>query len=441
MGRRSRKRERLGQQKQLRPKDVFTPNGFPLGEHNVYAARKEAEHALQQAMDRDRSPLIFGEFGVGKTTLVKRFFLPQAETGRFIHMLTPKNKTIEDLTKIVLERMDYTVEIGREDTVTASVEGSAETSQFLPLKARLTGRLEQKTTARRELVVRTPTDQGLLELMADARLIVAVDEMHKADLAFRENLAEMIKAVNTQGLAYPKIVVLGTAAEASQLVELDGGIDRLVKEIPIGPMTPDEAEFVVRDGMSKLRIELADELVAEIVHTAAGAPALIHEISLDVADLAFKRKNRAATSEDLDYAIRHFLTENHARLTSRYMKAIETTGPRRYRKQILRAMAESPNEYVTREELAQRVSSYVDTDVPGDTLSGPLRELKSAPHGMLLQDVERPSGGRVHNLTAFNDPQMKAFVRALVAAEEQGRGLTDAEIIALPEPAGIDDDE
>jgi hypothetical protein len=52
----------------------------------------------------------------------------------------------------------------------------------------------------------------------------------------------------------------------------------------------------------------------------------------------------------------------------------------------------------------------------------------------LLRDVERASGGRVHNLTAFNDPQMKAFIRAIVSAEQQGRGLSEADIAALPEP-------
>jgi hypothetical protein len=438
MSRRSRAkkkdRKRRSQDKRpLRPKDVFTPNGFPLEAHNVYAAREAAENALQQAMDRNRSPLVFGEFGVGKTTLIKRFFLRQAKDGRFIHMYTPKGKTIEDLTRIVLERMHYTVETSREDSTTAAAEVSTGTGQFVPLKARLTGKLERTSTTNRELVVRTPTDQGLLEVMAHHRLIIGVDEMHKADGRFREQLAEMIKAVNTQGLQYPKVVVLGTAAEASELVALDQGIDRLVKEIPVAPMSPAESEFVVRDGMRKLRVAISDELVNSIVHTAAGAPALVHEMCLDVAERAVARDERMVETADLDFAVKHFLTENHARLTSRYMKAIETMGPRRYRKQILRAMAESPSEYVTREELARRVSSYVEANVPGDTLSGPLKELKSAPHGRLLRDVERSSGGRVHNLTAFNDPQMKAFIRAVVAAEEQGRGLTEAEIAALPD--------
>jgi hypothetical protein len=44
--------------------------------------------------------------------------------------------------------------------------------------------------------------------------------------------------------------------------------------------------------------------------------------------------------------------------------------------------------------------------------------------GSILMDVERPAGkGRIHNLTAFNDPRMKAFIRAMNAVEAQGSYL------------------
>ena len=42
-----------------------------------------------------------------------------------------------------------------------------------------------------------------------------------------------------------------------------------------------------------------------------------------------------------------------------YMKAIETTGKRRYRKQILRAMAESGSDFMTMEDLKERIATYV----------------------------------------------------------------------------------
>jgi hypothetical protein len=102
-------------------------------------------------------------------------------------------------------------------------------------------------------------------------------------------------------------------------------------------------------------------------------------------------------------------------------------------------MSESPADFVTMDELTTRVTDYVGEDVPATALSGPLRELKQPRMGPILTDVERPAGkGRVHNLTAFSDPRMKAFIRAMNAVEEQGLLPSDAEVAALPAPDGGD---
>jgi hypothetical protein len=420
----------------LQPSDVFTPNAFPLEEHQVYAARQEAESALQRSVNRNQVPVVYGEYGVGKTTLIKRYFREEDTAGRFVHILTPAGKNLDDVAKIVLEQLDYAVEVSGEARRVTSAEGGLDIGMFAPLRARLSGRHERGEVRRTEFVVTTPTDQGLLNVMAEKRMTVAIDEMHKASDGFRQQLAEMIKASSNLGIGYPRIIVLGTTVDASRLVERDEGIDRLLTEIRVRPMTDDEAEVVVREGMGTLGLGIFDPEVNRIIRTAAGAPALLQEICLDVAERVVGRDDREVQTEDVSEAIKLFLLHSQARLTAKYMAAIETTGPRRYRKQVLRAMAESPNDFVTMEELMESVSRYVDADVPATALSGPLRELKQRAYGEILMDVERPAGaGRVYNLSAFNDPRMKAFIRAMHAVEEQGLLPSEAEVAALPESA------
>jgi AAA domain len=425
-------------QRRLEPSDVFTPNGFPLEEHNVYAARKEAEKSVERGLARREVPVVFGEYGVGKTTLVKRFFRAEEREGRFVHLLSPANKNLDDVAKVVLEHLDYAVEMGRERRTESSVEGETGASLFATLTARVRGRIGESNTRTEQLVVTTPTDHGLLKLMADAKLILAIDEMHKASEGFRLQLAEMIKATSNLGRDYPRIVVLGTTADASDLVRQDEGIDRLIREVRVDPMTDDEARYVVVDGMEKLHLGIEAELAEAMMRTAAGAPALLQAICLDVAEKVTEDGRDEVERSDLDHAIRCFLLQSQARLTQRYMTAIETVGPRRYRKQILRAMADSRGDFVTMDELTTRVSGYVGERVPSTALSGPLRELKMDRHGEILRDVERPAadGSRVYNLNAFKDPRMKAFIRAMVAVEEQGLLPTAQEVAALP-PGGV----
>jgi hypothetical protein len=154
------------------------------------------------------------------------------------------------------------------------------------------------------------------------------------------------------------------------------------------------------------------------------------------------RKGRPEIRDsDIDHAIRLFLTASRARLTRKYMTAIETIGPKRYRKQILRAMAEIDGDYVTMDELVRRVSKQLEEDVPSGALNGPLRELKQSRYGEILMDVERPQEleVRVYNLTAFKDPRMKAYIRAMHAVEEQGLLPSDEDVLALPEGDNDDD--
>jgi type II secretory pathway predicted ATPase ExeA len=428
--------------RQLQPSDVFTPNRFPVEEYNAYAAREEAEGKLERAMGRSQVPVVFGEFGVGKTTLAKRFFRTEDQEGRFVHVLTPAGKNLDDVAKIVLEKLDYAVEVGGEARTVRSTEGGLDIGAFAPLRARFAGRREQHDVRRTEFVVTTPTDQGLLELMADEQVVMALDEMHKASDGFRQQLAELIKGASNLGRGYPRIIVLGTTLDASRLVERDEGVDRLITEIRVRPMTDQEAETVVREGMNTLNIDISDDRVDRVVRTAAGAPALLQEICLDVAERSDAEGRRPVTDEDIDEAIRQFVLDSRARLTRKYMGAIETMGPRRYRKQILRAMAESPSDYVTMDELTTRISQNLGEDIPSTALSGPLRELKQVAYGQILTDIDRPGdAGRVYNMNTFNDPRMKAFIRVMNQVEGQGLLPSDEEVAALPEGEEEEEEE
>lgn len=371
---------------------------------------------------------------MARPRLPSAFFRGEDAEGRLVHILSPAGKNLDDVAKVIPETLEYVVEVGGETSVVRSMEAGGEIGVFSTLRARFVGRKEDQQTRRTELVVTNPTDQGLLEVMAEREVILVIDEMHKAPEGFRLQLADLIKSASNLGGGFPRIVVLGTTLDASRLVERDEGIDRLITEIRVRPMTDEEAETVVRVGMASLGIEIADEQVERIVRTAAGAPALVQEICLDVAERAHGDE-RPVRDDDIDEAIRLFLLNSQARLTAKYMSAIETTGPRRYRKQILRAMAESSSDLVTMDELCKSVSGYLGEEVPSTTLSGPLRELKHVSHGKILMDVERPAGeGRVFNLTAFNDPRMKAFIRAMNAVEEQGLLPSGRAVASLPPP-------
>ncbi|WP_197289153.1 AAA family ATPase [Nocardia sp. NRRL S-836] len=416
----------------IHPTDVFTPNRFPLQKHNVYAARRDAEASIRSGLARAQAPVLYGEYGVGKTTLVKRYFYDRNEGGIVIEFLTPAGKGFDDVVKAVLEKLDYEVVVSRENKATVSATGESDVSFFGMLKAKIKLKGESTGSERLELVVSSPTDQGFLHIAADAKVTIVIDEMHKSSPSFRQQLAEMIKAANNLGEGYARFVLIGTTLDASKLVDHDAGIDRLIREVKLSVMTEEESRFIITDGMKRLGVSISEELINRIVSTAAGAPSLLQEICLDVAELAVTRDEKSVKDDDVDQAIRNFVLNSEARLTRRYMLATNTVGVKQYRKQILKAAANLDREFFTMDDLTSLVSQYVGEDVPASSLSGPLRELKDSQYGSVLTDVETPVGGRAYNLNAFKDPRMKAFIRAMNAVEEQGLLPTVQEVETLP---------
>lgn len=394
----------------LEPHEVFTPTEFPLEDTHAYASREEPEKALVRFATRGRVPIVFGEYGVGKTTVVRRIYRDAEAEGRLVYVASAENKDLADIMRLVLERLNYTVDVERSSRVGGS------------FKVRLTaveGGIDGGKEVTSRLVVDSPTDERVIELLAENSLILVIDEMHKSSDDFRQQLASFIKALRGQAGAQPPMVLIGTTLDAEYLVRHDPGIDRFVAELPIPPMTPDESREIVTEGFQLLQILIPDDLVDRVVATAAGAPTITQTLCLDMAELALEDGRTETVPADYEAAIERYITEHGRRQAALYMRSIEHVGPMRYRKHILKAMATMPQDFATMENLCEGVSALLGRTVPSTTISGPLRQLKEG-NEPVLQDVERPDGDRVHNLTAFRDPMMKSFIRFMGEVESQG---------------------
>lgn len=387
------------------PHEVFTPGDIPLDDTNVYVTRATSEQSLTRAIQRNWCPVVYGDYGVGKTTLVLRYFRKEKASGRLLYIESASGLSMPDLFEAALEHLDYRVEV---ETVKSRGGDGGVGFDAKILQVNLSRQSGKDTTTR--LVVSSPTDQAVLRIIDEARLIIAIDEMHAASEIFRAELASFIK-VSRIGARNSTLVLIGTSADPQKLVSSDPGIDRFVKDTRVSLMSDKEATQLITDGFQKLKIQIDDALVSEIVAVAAGAPSILQTLCLDIAESALERREAAVNRNDLSVAVKRYLDDNSGRMTRKYFTAIETQGDKRYRKQILHAIASLPGEYATMEDLRAQISARLGENVPAHALSGPLRQLKTDPYGSILQDVTRESGGAIQNVTSFTDPMMKSFVR------------------------------
>ncbi|HHM9104243.1 AAA family ATPase [Pseudomonas aeruginosa] len=410
----------------LTPNDVFTPGSLPIRPTNIYAARGESEQDFRKALRRNLIPVVFGEYGVGKTSMARHVLKEKDEQGLLINIESVADKTIEDIFSRCLEKLGYSVQTSyttansKTNGTERSMQAGASSGGFNALiVSKRTESLTESTQAQHQFVVTSPTDSKLIEICEEAGAALLIDELHRASATFASDLSKFIKSFGNSNCKNFKIALLGTSSDASKLVSSDPGIDRLIQEVHLKAMTEEECFYVVNKGMTDLHINCPEAVTNRLVRSCVGSPSILQYLSLEAAELAFDRTPRQINSPDIDEAIRTFVETKEARLNKSYLAAIETTGELRYRKQILRAIAECEDEYVTMEDIRTKVSGYLEKDIPSTALSGPLRDLKTERFGMVLTDVERPDGAeRLNNYTTFKDPALKAFIRLQVLREE-----------------------
>jgi hypothetical protein len=411
-----------------RPHEVFTPGRIPIRPRNVYANRGKAEIDFAKALERGLVPLVFGEYGVGKTSMARYVLREDEASNRLVNVESVANKSMDDVFAQCLEQLGYTVEIKRTTAVarsSSSDEGGEMTGGFPFLSAKFASKDTKAsgatTSTETQLVVTSPTDSKMIQICEAEGLVLLLDELHKADEKFAAELSEFIKAYGNANCQRFRVALLGTSADASKLVKADPGIDRLLTEVRLGALSEPEASYVITTGMRELEIHVDREVEDKLVRTAVGSPSILQYLCLEVAEHAGARYPQVASLLDVAEASAQYVNTKEARLYRIYSQAIETIGPLRYRKQILRAMSEIDTEYATMDDIRDRVSANVGRTIESTALSGPLRDLKQAQYGPVLSDVERPDGsGRVVNYTTFVDPSMKAFVRMQVARDDEG---------------------
>lgn len=411
--------------KGLIPNDVFVPGKFPIEEANAYADRGTPQRDTLTALQRGYVPLVFGGYGVGKSSMVARVAQGFQQSNILVYVETVYGKSLDAIFQQVLEKLDYEVTVQRTENVKngstatggAEIEGDVFHIFKAKVKTGLSKNREETRTETTELLVSSPTESKIIDICEDNSILLVVDELHRASQTFTHDLSAFLKAYANRNCKNFRIALLGTENEASRLVISDPGTDRLLEEIPLPPLSTAEAQEVVSTGFPRLSITVPDEVQDDLVRYSVGSPFVLQFLCFETAEASDREAKRAVTTKDVENALKTYGRRKAQRLIREYRAAIETTGEKRYRKQILVAMANSEDEYATMEYLVDKISEVLGEQVPATALSGPLRALKTGKFGSILRDVENPAGGgRLSNYSGFSDPAMKAIIRMVETA-------------------------
>lgn len=309
-------------------RQLFSPSA-PISEAELFSGRREQiEGLINTIADRGRHAVLYGERGVGKTSLGNTFhkLIGSAGVVSFRQQTSPEDdysslwkKVFRDITFVSKKSVGY-------------INGSVEQHNIAEL-------YDDKITP--DDVVRE-----LRKLDSASLPVIIFDEFDKIkNIQTKQLMAHTIKALSDSGVNVT-VLLIGVADDITTLVEEHQSISRNIEEIKMPRMNKDELNEILYQRLPKLGVKMEGDARWMIVTLSRGLPEYIHSLGRGSIIQALKEKKKTVTEDHVKNAIRHILVQSEQSLKNAYKQAIRSNKKNALYRQVLLAcaMAETDDE-------------------------------------------------------------------------------------------------
>lgn len=265
--------------------ESFSP-GAPVGAFELFFGRnKQMNQLIGVARQRGQHAVVFGERGVGKTSLATIVAGSRASTGHLAARMSCANdSTFASIWDNALEALRASLELRRARPELHGLEDE-EVDVALEAIDRAAHYIEDRAAMVADVC------NGLRIATAVAPVFVVIDEFDRvADDAVTLALADLVKMLSDEGLPIT-VVIVGVADNVADLLGEHPSIGRSVKQVYMPRMEPSELEDIVNRGLAEAEIGIAHVAVERIVRLSHGLPHYTHQLgqlagnaALDIGD-------------------------------------------------------------------------------------------------------------------------------------------------------------
>ena len=314
---------------------TFRP-GSPIDDQALFAGRiSQVDDAISAIFHAGRHVIVFGERGVGKTSLVNR-----------VH------QTIVE-------------QINQPEGGPTNCDGTMTFSAMW-------------RTAGKEVVV--PGDQTLADILPEdvkpddirhalqdlKKTVFVFDEVDRlTDPEAMSLMAATIKTLSDHAID-TTIFIVGVADSVGALISQHGSIERNLVQIKMPRMSHDELVEIINKGLGRLQMSITSEARARIARLSQGLPYYTHLLALHAAESAVKRGSLRISIKDFRAAVKRSMEQRQATLVEAYEKAVGASSTANY-SQVLLACALAKPDQAGRFSLADVMKSF--RDFTGNSIS------------------------------------------------------------------------
>jgi Cdc6-like AAA superfamily ATPase len=379
-------------------RDVFTP-AKPIDDVTLFVGRQqEVQRVVEQLSTPGQHAILWGDRGVGKTSLAKYLVRLFGGTMGFRQVFYVACATDSTFTSILEEPLGACGCDIRVTGTTRSVEGKA--ALEVDLKAvRGTTELsaEMAETRSGAAVGMTPTD--VCRYLKDLPALLVVDEAERIKGSdTRVRLAELIKQLSDAN-AHFKVLIVGIAQAGADLVAQHESIVRCLKETHLRVMPHDELEAIVRSGGAKVGLVFDNDVIEAIAEVSGGYAHYTHLLALKCSEEVIALGRKRVDMAVLKLAMGLAMSEAEESLSSAYGDATRSSANEKSRIILKAAVLLNKIEF-TRSELNDKVRAISRENI----VQSYLNRLVSSDGHTILRRMQK-------GVYRFTDPRMPGYIK------------------------------
>ena len=364
---------------------IFTP-GAPINEKDLLAGRSEqVEKIIDAVSQRGCHAILYGERGVGKTSLSN--MISAFLANRLSFVISRTNCDVSDSYSSLWTKALKDIDASKRQPQTGFPSRQLAPPSAFSLTAPSVHALPSGSpTVAGELLTPDSVRRALQELSTMTKLIVIFDEFDRIkNTEVITAMADTIKALSDNSVN-ATVLIIGVANSVNDLICEHQSIERALVQIPMPRMSDDEIRTIVDKGLARLTMAIDDTAREDLVLFSQGVPYIAHLLCIYTCRAALATGRKTIFSSHVEQGMSRSLDQWQQSIKALYDEAVRSPRPGHIYKEVLLACALA-------EVDDRRFFSTAAVGKPLRQIAN--RDFEPFNYARHLRDLSEPARGRV----------------------------------------------